>query len=206
MYMYVYEYLRAMFGHEGKRIYPSVRVRGILYLPGTEADEYPVELKRSKPPSCCGRWVLHDKQASLSCSTGSPFRWWRNRTRVPPCPPENARMWICVCAPACLCECVCVRKPNCLIWASRCVSHGFGNFCVFRLKVTSLRGFSTPVCTLCESSYRMCVCCTYADNYTSVSRGKPVSRMESVFEPTLHKCTISGYGSDSNYGKHVGKN
>ncbi len=31
-------------------------------------------------------------------------------------------------------------------------------------------------------------------------------RMESILEPTLHKSTISGYGSDSNYGKHVGKN
>lgn len=47
----------------------------------------------------------------------------------------------------------------------------------------------------------MCVGCTYADNYT----GKRVSRTESVFELRLHKSTISGYGSDSGYGKHVGK-
>lgn len=110
MYMYVYEYLRAMFGHEGKRIYPSVRVRGILYLPGTEADEYPVELKRSKPPSCCGRWVLHDKQASLSCSTGSPFRWWRNRTRVPPCPPRKCtHVNLCMCAWVFMRVCLCAQ-------------------------------------------------------------------------------------------------
>lgn len=52
----------------------------------------------------------------------------------------------------------------------------------------------------------MCACCTYVDNYVSVSTGKPVGKMKSVFELTLHKSTISGYGSDSSYGKHVGEN
>lgn len=34
---------------------------------------------------------------------------------------------------------------------------------------------------------------------------EPVGGTESVFELALHKSTISGYGSDSNNGKHVGK-
>lgn len=58
--MYVYEYLHAMFGHKGKgfilQLESEVSVSQHLpYLPGTEAYVYPVELKCSKPPSCCGR-------------------------------------------------------------------------------------------------------------------------------------------------------
>lgn len=34
---------------------------------------------------------------------------------------------------------------------------------------------------------------------------KPVGWMESAFEHMLHKSTIKGYGSDSNYGKPTGK-
>lgn len=49
--------------------------------------------------------------------------------------------------------------------------------------------------------HSLCACYTYVGNYASE---KPVGRMESILEPILHKSTISGYGSDSNYGKHAG--
>ncbi len=58
--MCVHEYLHAMFGDKGEgfllQLESKVSVSQHLpYLPDTEAYEYLVELKCSKPPSCCGR-------------------------------------------------------------------------------------------------------------------------------------------------------
>lgn len=60
MSVFVYEYLHAMLSNKGKGFILQLESevsasQHLLYLPGTEACEYPVELKCSKPPSCCGR-------------------------------------------------------------------------------------------------------------------------------------------------------
>lgn len=63
----------------------------------------------------------------------------------------------------------------------------------------------------------VCICyvseatvCAYVKHMLTIIRqfpqGKPVGRMESLFESTLYKSKISEYGIDSNFGNHSGKN
>lgn len=150
-----------MFGHKGKgfilQLESEVSVsHHLLHLPGTEAYVYPVELKCSKPPSCCGRWVLHDKQASLAGSTGLCWRMKKSE-------PNETASWkgrLCMlwgkCMHVYLCTCVNVFTQVCLCVLTKLFNLSqslsfawFWQLFVFRLKVTSLWGFSTWVCMLC---------------------------------------------------------
>lgn len=150
-FMYVYEYFHGMFGHKGKGFILQLKSevsQHLLYLPGTEAYVvYLVELKCSKPPSCCGWWVLHDKQASLSCSTGL---CWMMKTSEPKGTASLKCMHVCLCMcvnvyfQVCLCvltELINLSQPLSLVW--------FWQLFAFHLRVTSLWRISTCMCMLC---------------------------------------------------------
>ena len=121
-------------------------------------------------------------------------------------------VYLCMCVNVFIQACLCVLTK--LFNPSQSLSFiWFWQIFVFRLKVTSLvrilylilHALRACMPTLCECRRRASASCTYADYYVLVSTGKAAGWTQSVFEPTLHKSTISGYGSDSNYGKHVGK-
>lgn len=70
-------------GYEGKECILTVEYLWasiFFYLPLSEAYVFPVELKCSKLPLCCSRWVLRDKQAYFSF--GMAPGWWKHQNRM----------------------------------------------------------------------------------------------------------------------------
>lgn len=122
-----------------------------FYLPVSEAYVFPVELKCSKLPLCCSRWVLRDKQAYFSF--GMAPGWWKhqNRMMTSECrgtfQKKTAHHWskcmhVCKCVYTSVCVCALTKLFN---LSQSLTLEWLWHLIVCRLKVTSLWGFSASV-------------------------------------------------------------